>query len=301
MRTCTCPVLPILPFALSLAAGCAAGGEIHPIKPQADQAPCEDSGGCDDTGDEPDTAGGVETSEPDGVAVGEVDDTLQDPWAPVDRDDVLAMAALTSPMARLAWLEQELLDAAQALVASGEGCPVESVGTDAGETVWTGDCEAPALGATVAGTLSYGPEERGATWVELSGDGFLLTLADGQALGLDGHFGHGDGDWSALSGDGTWTVAGRGDEDMVVSLDLDLSLDDSGVGGAEGYLRVAESAAVPAGDLSFWWTSLGVSEACPEEQELEIVMSGASEVRVTSGGDTPCDGELSVTVDGVSW
>lgn len=56
----------------------------------------------------------------------------------------------------------------------------------------------------------------------------------------------------------------------------------------------------PAGDLSFHWTTRGVRETCPDEEELDLFISAASEVVVRSG-DTPCDGALSVWVDGVAW
>ena len=246
--------------------------------------------------------GEVDEDDEDLESEGAVEHTLSDPWAPADLEDVMAMAGLTAPQARLLAWQDLLVQTLDALVDAGDGCPTVGETEGSGATLWTGGCSAPSVGATVEGALSYGPEESaGDRSVVLVGDALMVTLSGGARLGLDGALVSEVGSVAPLDVDADWTFTGLGEDDGVVSLDLSVDVDEAGVGGGEGYIWVKEAAWAPTGDFSFHWTTRGVRETCPDEEELDLFISAASEVVVRSGGDTPCDGALSVWVDGVAW
>lgn len=226
---------------------------------------------------------------------------LANPWEPTDLDDIGDMARFTAPHAELSLWTQEITTVLGYMTTTEGGCPAVTEDPSTGTTVWQGDCTLIQDLGSFSGTLTHTTD--GATYEELIGEQMQLVVEEsGPAIQLNGRWKYSSGEVYELEAAATYSVVGGDSDDLSVRLDLHDVMDGDGLGGeGAGTVRVSYRQDGPTGDFHFSWTLSAPTPSCPEEEGFDLVMTGAREVRFQSGGDTPCDGEPTITVDGEVW
>lgn len=226
---------------------------------------------------------------------------LSDPWEPRDVDDIRGMWGFTAPFAEISLWTGELLQLLGYMTTTPGGCPTVTEDPSTGTTVWQGDCTLIDNLGSFSGTLTHTTD--GATYDELVGEQVRLVVEEsGPAIQMNGRWRISAGDDYALAAAVTYTVLGGDSQDISVHLDLHDVIDGDGVGGGgAGTVRLSYHEDQPIGDFHFSWTESDPAPSCPEERVYDLVMTGAREVSIQAGGDTPCDGEYTFMVDGEVW